>query len=344
MTPHEKYPCALCVNDLHISKDNISEFQKNWDEVLDVCVNKGIGQIIVGGDLFQSRVGQTLAVLIAVYQALEKAHALNIEVTLAEGNHDKIDQEAIIGYCHIFGKHPNVYMVDDFSMIEFPEGLTIYVMSYFPESGTFTERLNEVIGQFSKGSYNILYCHEGINGGLSKPSDKELPANIFEPFDKVLVGHYHDRKQIPGTNIEYIGASRQHNFGEDAMKGYTIIYLDGSTEFIQNQVNTRYCTIEVESVEQAKEMLAKNQDGHTKVKMRITCSADNAATIDKDALLELGASKVEVVTETANSCAETANFDTKYDKAGLKEEYSRFCKQKEIEDIQLGLDYLDKII
>lgn len=343
MKQHNIYPCALLANDWHISKDSIADFLKNWEEAIKICQKHDITQLIIGGDLFQSRVGQTLSVLTAVYHALEIADACGIEVTLAEGNHDKVDQEAIMGYCHIYSKHPNVYVVDDFSSIDFPEGLTIHVMSYFPENGSFSEKLQLLSDTLSDERYNVLYCHEGIRGGLSSPSDKELPANIFKMFDKVLVGHYHDQNIVSDTNIEYIGASRQHNFGEDTAKGYTIIYSDGSTKFIQNQVNTQYSTLEVDSVAEAKRILSHHKDQRTKVKVRIKCNADTAATIDKEALVELGASKVEVVAETLNSCSKAADFDTKYDKDGLKEEYSRYCKQKEIAEVELGLRYLDKI-
>lgn len=344
MKQHEIYDCALCVNDLHISKDNISDFQKNWDEALQICEERGINQILIGGDLFQSRVGQSLPVLMAVYQSFEKADALGIDITLAEGNHDKIDQEAFVGYGHVFGKHQNVYVVDDYTAIDF-EGVTVYLMSYFPENGSFSDKLKLVVDTLTDESFNILYCHEGINGGLAQPNGKEVPSNIFEAFDKVLVGHYHDRNKIVGANIEYIGASRQHNFGENPDKGYTIIRSDGSTEFIQNQVNTRYYTLVASSVEEAKTMIAEatQKDKKARIKLRISCASDVASTVDKEALLELGATKVEVIAETADSFAKVADFDAKYDKAGLKEEYSRFCKQKEISNIQLGLDYLDKI-
>lgn len=343
MKQHEKFPCALLTNDWHVGKDSIPDFIKNWEEAIHICKEHNIDQLIVGGDLFQSRVGQTLAVLIAVYRALEIADASGIEVTLAEGNHDLVDQESLVGYCHIFGKHPHVYVVDDYVSIKFPEGPSIHVMSYFPENGSFIERLQLLSDTLHTDDYNILYCHEGIRGGMAKPSDKEVPAEIFKAFDKVLVGHYHDRNVISGTNIEYIGASRQHNFGEDMAKGYTVVYSDGSTEFIQNQVNTRYRTVEVESLEQAKNVLAEGVDEKTKIKLRLTCGSDVAATINKDALLELGASKVEVVTEASASCSKSADFDVKYDKAGLKEEYTHFCKQKEIDNVQFGLDYLEKI-
>lgn len=338
-------PVALLMNDIHVSKETIQEFIKNWDEALSICSQHDIKDIIIGGDLWHSRAAQTLDVLLAVRDAIIKAQNLDIAVVIAEGNHDRIDQESINGYSHLFSGYQSIDVVNDYLEIDYSKQMSIWVMSYFPEEGSFVSRLEEIIGQLNPAKCNILYCHEGINGGLTQPHNKELPAKIFKPFNKVLVGHYHDRNRIENTNIEYIGASRQHNYGEDVMKGYTILYSDGSTEFIQNQVNTRFYTLEATSIEEAKALLEDKikSDAGARIKMRITCASDTASTIDKEALIELGATKVEVVTEASDSFAKVADFDAKYDKAGLKEEYSRFCKQKEINNIQLGLDYLDKI-
>ena len=109
-----KVPCALLVNDIHVSKDNIPEFQKNWDEALAICKKHEIPEIIVGGDLWQSRASQTLSTLMAVRQAIIKATSAGIELTLAEGNHDLVDQESILGYSHLFSEYPGVHVVDDY--------------------------------------------------------------------------------------------------------------------------------------------------------------------------------------------------------------------------------------
>ena len=50
-----KHPLALLMNDLHISKDNILEFEKNWDEALGLCKKFDIEDIIIGGDVFTAR-------------------------------------------------------------------------------------------------------------------------------------------------------------------------------------------------------------------------------------------------------------------------------------------------
>ncbi len=345
----EKIPCALLVNDIHVSKDNISEFQKNWGEVLEICKSQDIKEIIVGGDLLQSRSSyQTLDVLLAVRQAIIKATNAGLTLTIAEGNHDLVDQEAILGYCHVFSEYPNVYVVDDYTAMEFGDDVMLYTMSYAPENGSFTNRLQDILdNDFDADKYNILYIHEGVRGGLAMPSDDELPTKIFKDFDAVLVGHYHNRCKIKGTNIEYIGASRQHNFGEDEEKGYTILYTDGSYEFVKNKANIRYKVIDLSLQDVDGNLIDKlndiKADGKYKVKARINCSETDVQNVDKQKLLEAGAAKVEIVTEkTVAKSIEAHSLDRKFDKTGIKKEYESFCSVKVI-DSSMGLQYLDKI-
>lgn len=346
------YPCMLLLNDIHISKDNIPDFQLNWNEALIVCDQHEIKEIAIGGDLFMSRSAQTLDVLLAVHDAFIDAEKRGINITLANGNHDKVNQESERGYCHVFDQHPNVYVANDYLSVENEDwSFVLFIMPYFIENGSFTDRLR-VLWQGEELEYEdkktILYIHEGINGALVQSSDKELPAKIFESFDKVLVGHYHNRTKIKGTNIEYIGSSRQHNFGEDEEKGYTIIYSDGSHKFVKNQVNIRYKVIDVpfEKVNiNLYDLLDENKgDSRYKTKVRIHCLTTQVPSIDKQKLIDSGANKVEIITEDIEevNVSKSSLFE-KYDNKQIKKTYEDFCEEKEIADISLGLSYLSKI-
>lgn len=342
----------LLLNDIHISKDNIPDFQLNWNEALIVCDQHEIKEIAIGGDLFMSRSAQTLDVLLAVHDAFIDAEKRGINITLANGNHDKVNQESERGYCHVFDQHPNVYVANDYLSVENEDwSFVLFIMPYFIENGSFTGRLR-ALWQGEELEYEdkktILYIHEGINGALAQSSDKELPAKIFESFDKVLVGHYHNRTKIKGTNIEYIGSSRQHNFGEDEEKGYTIIYSDGSHKFVKNQVNIRYKVIDVpfEKVNiNLYDLLDENKgDGRYKTKVRIHCLTTQAPSIDKQKLIDSGANKVEIITEDIEevNVSKSSLFE-KYDNKQIKKTYEDFCEEKEIADTSLGLSYLSKI-
>lgn len=61
-----KEAIALLINDIHVNKDNIAEFNKNWDEMLSICQREGVEEVVIGGDVFTSRASQTLSTLLAV--------------------------------------------------------------------------------------------------------------------------------------------------------------------------------------------------------------------------------------------------------------------------------------
>ena len=85
-------------------------------------------------------------------------------------------------------------------------------------------------------------------------------------------------------------------------------------------------------------------DGRYKIKTRISCTSQEAPNIDKQKLLEAGSSKVEIVTEDVEITETTAHsLDKKFDKSGIKQEYTSFCANKGIINIEMGLQYHDKI-
>lgn len=344
-----KEPLCLLINDIHVNKNNIAEFNANWNEALEVCRERGIEDIVIGGDLWETRSGQTLNTLLAVKHALLKAVQQGVYVTIAEGNHCKVDQEEIEGYSHIFSEYKNIKCVDTHEIITW-EGVDdcLAVMSYFPESGTFVERLEELEGELKKRdillSTTTLYIHQGIQGGLPggfvAPSD--LPVDIFEKFKQVLVGHYHNQSHIKDTNIWYIGSSRQKDFGEDENKGYTIFFDDGSIKFVQNQINIRYKNVELD-YKQLQDFDCKElKDPKYKVKLKLNCSETQLKNLDRNALKERGFTRIEATVTKKEKSLQQSSLEVKYDATAIREEYVNFCKQEKINST-LGEKYLDKI-
>lgn len=342
-----KEAIALFINDIHVTKDNIAEFKMNWEEALSVCKREGISDIVIAGDVFTSRASQTLATLLAVKSAFTEAVRRGIYITIGEGNHDKTDQEAIEGYNHLWVGLKGIEVVDTHKILYW-EGcdFCLLVMSYFPENGSFLEKMECAVAdtlseypQFTKNNI-ILYIHEGVHGALGDfEIDGELPQESLLDFKAVLCGHYHNRVKIKNTNIEYIGSSRQGNFGEDEEKGYTILYADGSYGFVKNEVNTRYLTVELDAKNVDNYSLDK--DDRYKYKVKVKCTEKQAKIFDKQKLMDLGFHKVEVVSESALP-KETAAADIqeKYDKQGIKKEYQNYCNENSI-DSKLGIKYLE---
>lgn len=337
------------MNDIHISKENIDQFKLNWKEALDLTISNSVNHVIIGGDLFTSRHSQTLDVLLAVFDALQECQDNNITVTILEGNHDKVDPESDRGYCSVFQSFDNVTVVKDWMLLDL-NGVRVGLISYFLENGSFMDMLNGITEELNtqEDAPNILYIHQGIKGGLTQPSDNELPTSVFTNWDKVLVGHYHDRKVIEGTNIEYIGASRQHGFGEDEEKGYTLLFNDGSTQFLKNEINVKYLTIEKDFeelsdyrlVDEVRKLLNKNY----KVRIKVYCDDSQASKINKAALFDMGVTKIEAVSsQKATKVASKESINERYDKDGIIEAYKRFCEKNDVKNVDFGVKYLKAI-
>lgn len=342
-------PISLLINDIHVSKDNIAEFNKNWDEMLSICQREQIADVVVGGDMFTSRASQTLATLQAVKSNLDKAASYDIFTTIAEGNHDKVNPNELNGYNHLWKGSDKVEIIDTFkAMLWDGCDFALLVISYFPENGSFLDVLDEAVAATMKAYPNavkskrdiILYIHEGVHGALGDfEIEMELPQEPLLGFKAVLCGHYHNRCRIKGTNIEYIGSSRQHNFGEDEEKGYTILYSDGSYEFVKNEVNTRYRTVVVNADEL--DTFSLDNDPRYKNKVKVKCTEQQAKTFDKQKFMDLGFDKVEVVAESIipEEVAASA-IQEKYDTNGIKKEYQNYCDENSI-DSKLGIKYLE---
>lgn len=336
-------PSALLLNDIHCGIEYLSEFEANWKEALDVCTENGICRIILGGDLFQSRASQSIPILKAIQKFLYEVKRNNILITIIPGNHDKQDSEDTFSYCHIFRDIDNVAVVDEYCKINISDSVFLHCLPYFPENGSALRRIESI--DVVEGALNILYCHQGIRGGLSKASDDELPTSIFEKFSQVLVGHYHDRNTIEGTNIQYIGASRQATYGENEEKGYTILYDNGETEFVKNEVNTRYVTFKSSSTG-ASQIVASNQRvfNDNRYRKRLQLIVGNNEPVDKEKYLEMGFSKVEVIQPDIEANEHTqVSLTEKFDKDSIVANYIEFCKDENLSP-DLGLSYLTKKI
>ena len=333
----------LLFSDIHCGVNNIQEFRKNWMEAFDVCKKNGIKDIVIGGDIFTAQASQTLPVLLAVKEMFVTGSKNGLHFDVASGNHDRPNKENPESYCHLYDTIENVNVVDEYALFDY-ESYVFGVISYFPENGSFKNRLDRLISECDNLGYDlkktILYIHEGVKGALGGLElDTECDVEWFKDFAHVLCGHYHNRIKLKGTNVEYIGSSRQANFGEDELKGYTIVFDDGSYEFVQNESNLRYRTVKADFGDD----LSIDNDPRYKTRLQLNCTDAEGKTVNKDKLIEMGYNKVELKTERIKSVeTKDANIEQRYDKIGIKREYKSFCNTKEIEP-ELGLKYLDKI-
>ena len=339
----------LILTDSHAKRGELDEFILNWQEAINICRKRVIRKILFAGDIVYNTSSQTLDVLLAIKQVLDLAKRNKIYVYCIYGNHDMPNREVESSYLHLF-EGQKTFQVGSHLIFDATEDVSfkLQMVSYYLEGNNFLDIYDTVERNMSKTKKNILILHEGINGGLSANNDsnKELPAKMFDSFDLVLCGHYHNRVHIPGTDVYYIGSSRQMSFGEDEEKGYTILYNDGSIEFVKNKANKKFKTIEVnfkELNQNTEEDISEMVDEGYKVRLVIHCEKNEVNLVNKAAYLKAGASKVVIKADEASVQvkADQSAF-TKYDKSGIIESYNSFCESKDI-DPSFGEKYIKTI-
>ncbi len=78
--------------------------------------------------------------------------------------------------------------------------------------------------------------------------------------------------------------------------------------------------------------------------MRVHCSPEQAAGVDRARLIEAGASKVEILCQEQGPAAiQATELFERYDKGKIRESYEQFCRERQIEDPETGIMYLSQI-
>jgi len=341
-----KKPIALFLTDTHATPNNIELQEDIWYQAIHISKTKGIDTIYHGGDWVTARKAQTLEVLKHLDWIKELVCDCNdMGLIGISGNHDKTFQESQYAYPNILSDE-NFFIADEHYVREY-DNINIHFMPYFTETGSYKDRIDDIRVDGDKKS--ILITHISVNGGLAHENataNKEVPADLFDSFDKVLIGHFHNRNKVDykKTDIWYTGSAFASNYGEDNEKGFTIIYDDGSIEFINSEF-PKYETISIEADKVDGNWLSetKRHIKETENNVRLIISGDESElkSIQKKKFSDIGIKKLQLNSESvAIRNKDNEVVFVNLDKDTVKKEYKRFCVNQEI-DSELGLEYLN---
>lgn len=224
----------ILITDTHFDNQNINIVEGIFDQCFNLALknDKIVAHL---GDWFTSRTGQSLLTLMAVKRVLDKAQSLGLKIYSIAGNHDKMDLDSEDSYMNVFLDHPALVLFPACGIIQF--GRTqIHMLPYFKEDGQYVERLENLRKKTNKNKINFLLTHITLNGAVNNDGTKQnntLNQELFEGFNWVLSGHYHNRNS-PWDRAKYIGSPRAANYGEDDKKGFTLLNQDGSMKFLKS--------------------------------------------------------------------------------------------------------------
>lgn len=289
-----RQPLAILVTDSHYNKKNLEEVNDCLFQSVQRGVELGVKFYFHTGDIFTSRYGRSFEELKAFNEYVTLLEDSDFEaVVIIPGNHDKKDQSSPESYLDIFHRNnSSVEIVSEPSEITYGN-FSFWFLPFFSE-GVYSDKIVSTVSKLKRKQRNFLFTHVAVNGVKNNDGsivDNDFNADIFSAFEKVFVGHYHDRQEF--ENIVYFGSLKQNNFGEDKAKGWVIFYDDGSfeyeqsffTQFINLKIDLNKASV-TKLINIYKEKYGNNPDFFTRI--TLTGSESQLAEFDSKEFLELG--------------------------------------------------------
>lgn len=195
------------------------------DEAVDFCLQKGITEVIHGGDVFHSRVVNRYECFNPTYEKYRRFKENGIRLRIQRGNHDDVTKDGSTTTIDSF--------VDIAEVIKTPTVCVEEGIAFLPYSSD-SEWIRQWLRDFPDPQNYILLAHIDVLGaeaGLNWISDKGIDREELAKFKLVLMGHYHKCQQL-APNVFYTGCSIPQDFTEINQPGRMLIFdTDGRMEW-----------------------------------------------------------------------------------------------------------------
>lgn len=341
-------PIAVISTDWHIEDKNIEQVLDLIDQEIALAQCLGVSNLICLGDVFESRKAQSETVLGCFSKILDKIERAGMVIHVIPGNHDKTDYNSQSSFLNPYDYHPALKL---YKSPCFVEELQLLFMPFISED-IWIDSLKSYLEQHFKKDQlqSISLCsHVAVNGSINNDKtqvESKINAGLLKPFKNVFLGHYHNAQQ-PLPNVFHLPALKQKNFGEDAEKGFTILYEDHSTKFVKSKFK-EFVTISLDASEADSKILKKISDENTSdVNLRIELSGSNEQIKSLD-LNKLRSKGVKIKTKSAEIeqeivSAEKGEMIDFEDNSEILKAFEEFCAIKNLNKEE-GLYYLNKLL
>lgn len=350
---------GILVNDLHIDKDNGGLVKYIFSQLINLCTDYETDNIFVGGDVFTNRSGQPLSCLMDWREMLNLVEQADMEIHVIPGNHDKTDSNDERSYLDVYSERCcHIYRSGTRKLFD---GVVVAFIPYFKDDKWLEEyeKVVEAIeenmkdGDIDETWAKILITHTGFDGVVNNDGTKVksiIKPSMFEDWDKVLIGHYHNASKL-ADNVIYTGSAYQNNFGENITdKGFTAIFSDGSTKFIPSKF-PKYIkeVIDVNDKETLMNLLEKYGDPEREDFIRFVFRGkkEDAHKVNISEIQNKYGIDCKFLSIEENEAVELSenNVTLEYDKKTIVKDFMKFCSDNKIkgEKLRYGLDLIKKI-
>lgn len=233
----------LHTGDLHIGKkifetSLLEDQQEMLQQIYDIAMEEQVDAVIIAGDVYDRSVPSTEAVEL-LDDFLTKFVADKVPVIIISGNHDSpervgfankiLERQGLFISGTYEGKLRRVEFSDDFG--EVCVVCLPFVKPAVADGHNCAEAVRKLLEKeafdFEDGRRYVLVTHyfvTGENGQVPELSEAEttvdvggidnVPADVFQGFDYVALGHIHKYQKIGAGQVYYAGAPMKYSFSE----------------------------------------------------------------------------------------------------------------------------------
>lgn len=336
---------SLLITDTHLEESTKPLNQDIFSQAIDICLNWKIKKIRHLGDIFESRKAQTQDNLKTIGTIFREISDEDISIEIIPGNHDKTSYLSEDSFLSEYLYHPKTTLIESYKFQDLNK-IRIHSIPYFDEELLYRNYLEKV--EYSSTKDNILLTHIGVNG--SKNRDGALIHNclsieLFEKFKYCYSGHYHDQSII--KNFTYIGSAFQANFSEDENKGFSVLFEDGTIEFLKSNFKP-YEIIDLDlektSLIKLNEILEECKTQNSFFRFELTGKKEQLDSLNTQFIQKEGFSVKKKYPNIEFGIQEAIKDEfVAFNQSSLKSEFEQFTKENKL-DLQKGLKYFNQII
>lgn len=186
-------------------------------ELLDLCEENYIKEVLFCGDLFHTQNKISTKVLKIAWDCFSEFNRRNIKAHIMVGNHDMADKS---GKIHSLDWLKSIAHVIDKEEIFEVDGLRVAALPYTEDNETLQVFLN-------KNAYtDLMMLHQGVSGvplGSGMVLNEFLNQNSIPTSVKhAFTGHYHIHKRV-APNLTIVGSTTQQNWLDaDSPRGFVL--------------------------------------------------------------------------------------------------------------------------
>lgn len=328
----------IFLTDTHLKPSNIKDVWSIFRQAFKYAKQLNC-DIIHAGDICDERVGWGAELQKVFHLILLEAEEEGVVIHSIAGNHDKKDLNDTFSYLSPFQYHKNFNLFEDVGLMEVGD-IAYHFVPYFKEKEVYPVKLLQAKENLVEGKKNVLVTHISVesvknNDGSEVDSTHGVALSNFELFDRVIVGHYHNKQFF--KNICYIGSTFPHNFGEDNEKGVVFLEPNLNIKYLPTEF-TKYVNIvrEIESIDEVSELYDIQTEKGDLVKLVVKGDSSLIDSIDKT---KIPVNKIE--TKKINKLTKSTDQIIMHNKSSIIASFKVYCQNKNL-NIKEGLELCKK--